>query len=465
MKTTVLSCLSTTILLLNGCGSASKRIDALKPEPSDNTPVVYQTTTSFISLPVTIALSDVETQINKLMTGLVYEDNDLKDDNLAMKVWKTAPIKFTEEKGKLKAVVPIKINANVKYGTSALGMDLYDTREFDMNGVVTFTSAVGMSNWKMNTKTTIDNIEWNESPSVTIVGKKIPLTYLINPGVKMFKSKIEKKLDDAISRVTDFKPNVLDALEKLSTPFLSSEQYETWFKLTPLELYATDAKLSKKQITMDMGMKCNMQTLVGQKPKQNFKKEDVVLKAVAKMPDRMSISVAAVSTYESASKIITKNFQGQEFGSGKRKVTVQKVNLWHKDGKMIVALDMTGSINGTIYLSGVPNYNAVTKEIYFDNMDYVLDTKSTLMRTANWLASGMILKKIEENCRYSIKDNLEEGKKNMLPYLKNYSPVPGIFINGTLDDFVFDKVEVNNKAIIAFIKTSGTMDLKVNGMQ
>ena len=85
------------------------------------------------------------------------------------------------------------------------------------------------------------------------------------------------------------------------------------------------------------------------------------------MPDRMSISVAAVSTYESASKIITKNFQGQEFGSGKRRVTVQKVNLWHKDGKMIVALDMTGSINGTIYLSGVPNYNAVTKEIYFDN--------------------------------------------------------------------------------------------------
>ncbi|RZJ63846.1 MAG: DUF4403 family protein, partial [Flavobacterium sp.] len=399
------------------------------------------------------------------LTGLIYEDNAIEDDNIAMKVWKTAPIKFTEQKGKLQSVVPIKINATIKYGTSAMGMSLYDTREVNMDAVVTFNSAVGLTNWKMTTTTTIESLEWKESPTVTIAGKKVPITYLINPAVKIFKNKIEKKLDQAIGKTTDFKPNVLDALEKLSTPFLTSEQYETWFKLTPVELYATDAVLSKKQITMDMGLKCTMQTVVGQKPKSNFKKEDVVLKAVAKMPEKINAVVAAVSTYESASKVVTKNFQGQEFGTGKRKVTVQKVNMWNKDGKMIIALDMTGSINGTIYLSGFPNYNAVTKEIYFDQMDYVLDTKSTLMRTANWMAEGYILKKIQETCRYSIKDNLDEGKKNLMPYLNNYSPMPGIFVNGTLDDFVFDKVELTDKAIIAFIKTSGKMNLKIDGMQ
>jgi hypothetical protein len=382
-----------------------------------------------------------------------------------MKVWKTAPIKFTEQKGKLQSVVPIKITANVRYGGSALGVSLYDTREFNMDAVITFNSAVGLTNWKMTTTTTIQSLEWNESPTVNIAGKKVAITYLINPAVKLFKSKIENKLDQAIAKTTDFKPNVLDALEKLSTPFLTSEQYETWFKLTPVELYATDALLSKSKITMDMGLKCTMQTVVGQKPKNTFNKDAVALKAISKMPEKMSISVAAVSTYESASKVITKNFQGQEFGSGSRKVTVQKVDLWNKDGKMIIALDMTGGINGTIYLSGYPNYNAVTKEIYFDQLDYVLNTKSALMKTANWLAEGYILKKIQESCRYSIKENLEEGKKNLLPYLKNYSPMLGIFVNGTLDDFVFDKIELTNKAIIAFIKTSGKMDLKIDGMQ
>jgi hypothetical protein len=98
-------------------------------------------------------------------------------------------------------------------------------------------------------------------------------------------------------------------------------------------------------------------------------------------------------------------------------------------------------------------------------MDYVLETKSVLMKTANWLAEGMILRKIQENCRYSIKENMDEGKKSLTPYLTNYSPMPGIFVNGTLNDFEFDKVELTNKAIIAFVKTSGKMDIKIDGMK
>jgi type IV pilus biogenesis protein CpaD/CtpE len=456
--------LFTLTVLLQGC-STTKKIEALKPEPSTNTPVVYETTTSFINLPVSITLADIETQVNKYLTGLIYEDNDINDDEIAMKVWKTSPITFKEQNGKLQSVVPIKILAQVKYGTSALGINMYDTREFNLDAVVTFNSTVGLSNWKMTTTTTLESLKWKESPTITIAGKKVAITYLINPAVKLFKSKIERKLDESIEKVADFKPQVLAAMEQLSNPILTNEQYEAWFKVNPSELYVTDAVLSKSRITMDMGLKCTMQTLVGQKPANNFKKETLVLKPVSKMPEKFSAVVAAVSTYESASKVITKNFQGQEFGDGSRKVTVQKVDLWHKDGKMIVALDMTGSINGTIYLAGYPSYNAATKEIYFDQMDYVLNTKSVLMKTANWLAGGLILRKIQESCRYSIQPNLEEGKKNMLPYLQNYSPMPGVFVNGSMGDFEFEKIQLTDKAIIAFIKTSGKMDVKIDGLK
>jgi Domain of unknown function (DUF4403) len=451
-------------IFLPGC-STSKKIEALKPEPGNTTDVVYQSATSFINLPVSISVADIETQTNKLLNGLIYEDNDIKGDDIAMKVWKTAPIKFSEDKGKLKSVVPIKVTATVRYGTTALGLDLHDTREVNMDAVITFSSKIGLSNWKMTTNTTIESLEWKESPSITIAGKKVAITYLINPAIKMFKSRIENEIDKALTNVSDFKPQVLSALETINKPFLANEQFETWFMLTPVELYVTDAVLSKKQISINMGLKCTMETRVGQQPKKTFKKESVVLKSVKTMPDKIDVVVAAVSTFESASKIITKNFQGQEFGSGKRKVTVQKVDLWSKDGKMIIALDMLGSINGTIYLTGYPNYNSVTKEIYFDQMDYVLNTKSVLMKTANWLAEGIILKKIQESCRYSIKQNLEDGKKNLAPYLNNYSPIPGVFVNGTLDDFEFQKMELTDNAIIAFIKGSGKMDLKVDGMK
>jgi len=214
-----------------------------------------------------------------------------------------------------------------------------------------------------------------------------------------------------------------------------------------------------------MGMKCMMETLIGGKPESKFDATKITLKPVAKIPNQITANIAAVSTYVEASKIMTKNFAGEEFGSGSKKVKVQKVNIWHKNDKMVIALDLLGSVNGTIYLTGFPQYNELTKEIYFDKLDYALDTKNKLMRTANWLAQGMVLRKIQESCRYSIVPNLEEGKKNMMAYLKNYSPMPGVFVNGKMEDINFQKIQLTNKAIIAFIQVNGTVNVSVDGLK
>nr|WP_294777012.1 DUF4403 family protein [uncultured Flavobacterium sp.] len=449
-------------ILLNSCATTQK-IEALKPLPSNDAPMVYKTKTSFVNMPLEISLKEIESQLNKTLSGQIYDDSNLADDKTEMKIWKTAPIKLIEKNGKIETVMPLKIWAKIKYGTDFMGLN--DTREINLNGTITMISDVRLSNWKLSTTSKIEDFEWSESPTILVAGKYVPITYIINPTLSIFKSKVAKKIDEAIENSCDFKPYVLDVLQNMSTPFMTSEQYQTWFKLIPIEVYVTDAVLEKSQIKMDLGLKCNMQTMVGLKPKNTFERDAIQFKAVTKIPNTVSANVAAISTYESASQIITANFKGKEFASGSRKIVVENVAMWQKDGKIIIQLDMSGSINGSIYLSGIPNYNAITKEIYFDQMDYVLNSKGILTRTANWLLQGVILRKIQENCRYSIKDNLDEGKKSLLPYLSNYSPMKGVFVNGTMNDFEFEKVEVTDKAIIAFINTTGKMSVKIDGME
>ncbi|MBA2745902.1 MAG: DUF4403 family protein [Flavisolibacter sp.] len=445
--------------------SPKQNLSSLKPESDDASPLIYENESSFINIPVNIRLQDVENQTNKFLTGLIYEDNKIEDDDIEMKIWKLAPIQIKNIDGKLRTVLPLKASIKYRIGTDRLGMDLYNVREFNLNGKVTLLSDVGLSNWKVATTTKLQSLQWNESPTTTVMGKSVPITYLINPTVALFKSIIEQKIDQVIDQSMDFKPNVLDALEKLSVPFQMSETYQTWLRIVPNELYATDAQLKNENIMLQMGMKCNMQTLVGQKPAMKFDRDRIILKPVTRIPGRITANIAAISTYEDASKIMTKNFENQEFGSGSRKVTVQKVNIWHKAGKMIIALDMLGSLNGTVYLTGFPQYNEQTREIYFDQLDYAIATKSQLIKTANWLAQSYVLKKIEETCLYSIKPNLEEGKSNMMAYLKNYSPMPGVVVNGNMDDINFRKIQLTNKAIIAFIKVNGDVNVTVDGLK
>jgi hypothetical protein len=457
-----------TALLILSCSSTNK-IQALKPEPDDAIPLVYKNTPSFINLPINIKLKDIQNQTNILLNGLIYEDNNIEDDGIEMKVWKLAPISIvndSEHPGeKIKTILPLKAIVRYRFGTTKMGVKLYDTREFSLNGVITLVSEVGLTNWKLNTATQLQSLDWNESPTMTVFGKKIPVTYLINPGVQLFKSKIEKKIDDAIAKSLDFKPNVLAALEKICAPVLMSDTYKSWLRIVPIEIYSTNTTLKKDSFILEMGMKCNVETIIGTQPETKFNASKIILRPVATIPKDITANIVAVSTYQEASKIMTKNFTGQEFSSGSKKVKVHNVSIWHKTGKMIIALEVAGSINGTIYLSGLPKYNEQTKEIYFDQLAYVLDTKNKLIRTASWLAQGFVLRKIEQSCRYSLKPNLEEGKQNLLPYLKNYSPMQGVFINGDMEEIEFQRIQLTNQAIIAFLKVKGTIDVSVNGLK
>lgn len=456
------------VFLISSC-STSNKIAALKPEPDNASPLIYDNTPSFVNLPISVKLKDVENQTNALLNGLIYEDNNIEDDNIEMKIWKLAPITIENDKesvdGKIKTVLPLKALVKYRIGTKKLGVELYNTKEFNLNGVVTLMSDVNLTNWKLNTKTELKSLDWNESPTMVVFGKNVPVTYLMTPAIKIFKSKIEKSIDAAIEKSMDFKPNVLAALEKICTPFQMSEAFQSWFRIVPIEIYSTNAKLKNDTFLMEMGMKCTMETLIGNEPESKFDATKITLKPVAKIPNQITANIAAVSTYTEASKIMTKNFAGQEFGSGNKKVKVQKVDIWHQKGKMVIALEVLGTVNGTIYLTGFPQYNEQTKEVFFDKLDYALDTKNKLMRTANWLAQGLVLRKIQESCRYSIVSNLEEGKQNMMAYLKNYSPMPGVFVNGKMEDIQFQKIQLTNKAIIAFIKINGTVKVAVDGLK
>ena len=460
--------LLSSILCISSCTTTNK-IDTLKPEPDDATPLVYENTPSYINMPISVKLKDIENQTNLVLNGLIYEDNNIEDDDTEMKVWKLAPITIKNDTGgkdeKIRTILPLKAIVKYRIGTKKMGVEMYDTREFNLDGVVTLVSEVALINWKLNTKTELKSLDWNESPTMTVFGKNVPVTYLINPGVKLFKSKIEKKIDDAIAKSMDFKPNVLAALEKICIPFLMNDTYESWLRIAPIEIYSTNAKLKNDAFVLEMGMKCNMETLIGKQPESKFSASKIIVKPITKIPEDITANIVAISTYQEASKIMTKNFMGQEFGSGSQKIKVQNVGIWHKKGKMIIALDVLGSINGTIYLTGFPQFNDKTKEVFFDQLDYALETKNKLMRTANWLAQGLILKKIEQSCRYSIKPNLEEGKKSMMTYLKNYSPMQGVFVNGKMEEIQFQKIQLTNQAIIAFIKVKGTVNVSVNGLK
>jgi len=452
-------------LILISCGT-SKQVAALKPLPNyTSTDIVYEKQLSYINMPVDITVIELQTQTNKYLNGLLYEDAVLDDNNLMMKVWKQAPITVTEQNGKLQIELPLKIWAKYKYGIKSFGVDLSDTRDVNLNGIIKLSSQVGLQNWKITTLTSIDNVKWNESPNVSIAGKSIPITYLIDPALLVFKGKLAKMVDDAIAQSLDIKPYVLDAVEGLSKPVKVNETYQAWFAMQPVEIYATKPTLANKKLTINMGLKTYLETSIGREPAIRYDRNTILLKTVDKMPNDFKVNLAAFAPYAYASEVVQKNFAGQTFAEGKRSVTVNTAQLWGKEGKMIVALNLSGSVNGDFYLTGIPAYDATTKEIYLDQVDFVLDSKSRLLKIGDWLAHGLIVNKMAAACRFSIASQLAEGQKTMATYLTNYQPVKGVKVNGNLVGITPNKVILTPNAIVAMVVIGGKVSVNVDGLE
>lgn len=443
----------------------TQKILALKPEPNNSSPLVNEYAVSAIAMPITIQIKDIENQTNKLLKGLIYEDNNITDDNYTVKVWKKVPITLINNGGKIETVLPLKALVKYRIGTNKLGIDIYNTKEINLDGKVTLSSEVALNNWKLQTKTELQSLDWIQSPTMLVAGKNVPITYFINPAIKLFKTKIERNIDEAIKKSMDFKSNVLDALETICIPKQINEEFNTWLQIAPIVLQSTAATLRNQSIEMTMGLKCNIETIVGAQPVSKFDRSKILLSPVSKINNEVEANIVAVSKYADASQVINNNFRNQTFGDGGKKVTVKNVEIWHKDAKLVVALELNGSLNGTIYLVGLPTYNPQTKEITFEKLEYTLDTKNKLIKTASWLASGTILKKLQQNCKYSIKSNLEDAKKGLLQYLSNYAPMPGVFVNGTINDIDFQKIQLTNAAMVAFLKVTGNMNVTVDGMK
>ena len=297
----------TAALILTSC-SPTQKLATLKPEPDDASLIIYNNVSSFISLPINVKLKDIENQTNSLLNGLIYEDNNIEDDDIEMKIWKLAPITIknnnADNSEKITTILPLKATFKYRIGTKTMGVSLYNTKEFNLNGIVTLNSKVNLNNWKLKTQTELSSLDWNESPTMTVFGKNMPVTYLINPSIKLFKSKIEKKIDEAIEKSMDFKPNVLAALEKICTPFQMNEAYESWLRIVPVEIYSTASHLKNDSFLLQMGMKCNMETIIGQSPESKFDANKITLKAVTKIPNQITANIVAVSSYADASRIM-----------------------------------------------------------------------------------------------------------------------------------------------------------------
>lgn len=420
---------------------------------------------SSITMPVTIPLSEISNMINASVKELIYQDDSYTDNNndqFKVKVWKTRPIRLVGGTNQnLLIEVPLKIWAEKGIGT--LGVYSYQNTTFET--VMSFNTALNFkNNWTISTNTQPNGFRWVTKPVLDYGRIQIPITPLVEKSLIEQQQKFCKTIDQQMATQLNFQQYAVMAWNVFSQPFNISEEYNTWLKVTPMNVNITPLKFYANQINTNLGIDVYSETFTGSKPAASEPvKSASSFNFIPVLGDKFLLQTTANVPFTEATNIARTMFLNKEYDVRGSSVKIKDIKVYGVEDRIMIEAETEGYVNGKAFISGIPVYDETKKKIVLSNTKFNLKTSNFLQKTATLLFKGKIVKMIEDEYGIPTQD-LENTSKKSIEEAFNKEYYKGLKMNGKVFNLKPSKILLNPYGITAIIDTNATLKLILNGI-
>lgn len=447
------------ILLLPFCKS-SKITNAPKP-PEDYSPANEQPLVSNIVVPVSVAVRDIALSLNRSLTGrALYEDlsyTDNGNDGLMLTIWKAQDISLFLSGNTIKYRVPLKLWMK----KSLLVADAEAEAELALNMKTTFSIK---EDWSLSTSTDVEYHEWLSKPKLKTGMGNISIETLANLALNQSKKTISQSLDRMVSQQISLKPYIQEVWSAIQEPILLDSTYRMWVKTTPTGIAMTPITTFNDVIRTKIAINCINDVTFGEKPRFRENSNLPNLLYITDANDEFHVRVATDVPFPEAERLAKGMMVGQVFESGKNKVKVEDIKLWGNNDRLVVNSKLSGSFNGNIYFIGRPEYNPQKNQIEVKDLDYHIDTRNFLHRTASWLFQGTIKNQMKKAMTFPLDEDINYLKTSVQETLNHYELSPGVLLTGVLDSVMVENTRVTPTSIRVSLFSKGRVNVDVKGL-
>jgi hypothetical protein len=421
---------------------------------------------SELPLQVEIDIKNLEAGINKKMNGLIFEGSNIGDKDLQVKVWKAQNFSFSINGNVIEYRVPLKVWTRFAWKITKLGFTVSDNYEANGTIALTYKTAITLDkNWKLVAKTAASGFEWIETPKLNVVGINVPVTPIASLALSRCDKLISEQIDKSLAEAIDLKKYISQAWGEMQKPILISPENQMWVSVTPRDIYVSPFTTQANKLNLSISLYSYIESVIGAQPKAMAKVILPEFKTLARTPQQFNVNLAADITFDKISEMAKKQLVNQTFADGNKKITITDLSIFGSKGKAIFVADVIGSMKGKIYFTGNMVYNKDLNAIEITEPQFDLKTNNVLLKSANWLAHGIILKKIIPYLTYPVKDDLEKVKTDANKMLSNYSVYGGVALQGKLNNISVTDLSLVPGALRVKVSVKGNVALKVQDLK
>jgi len=451
------------ILFLVSQYSCQKAVVVAPPVYPTEPGAVVTREPSYISLPVSISYQTIKATIDKTVGNVLYNDDawdNNNNDGVKIRVTKTGDIRIVGYKDLLKVSLPVEVFFAGRYVACDFCPEVSKSTTFEMEA--DFVVKVGLDpSWVLNTQTESKGFSIKKDPYMSLGPLNINIRAVVESVLRRQLGELTKLLDKTVKENVDLKKYVEEAWKELQKPILADSAYKAWLYFDPQEFVMAPLNCGKDNITVKGALLTFVDTKIGEKPiGKNTKLPGLTIRE--DVPSTFRIELPVEIDFAEATHHARTAFKDSTFTiTSKKKIHVDDIEVYGRGGEIFIKTRISDAIRATIYLKGKPAYDPATMDIYFQNLDYEVNTKQAMVKAAAWLLKSTLKKKLEEAFRYNLKEDLEAAKVTVKTYLNGYTYSDLLEVKGTLGTLSLKGVSADEKAIKAVFFADGKAAVKI----
>jgi hypothetical protein len=431
---------------------------------------------STINVPVSFQIRTLEEKLNRDFNGVLYKDEDLNGDNVAVTVSKNGPLRILAEGNKISFTVPLHIYAKGRWLWEACKIcpTLQKTEDTEFDLVVKSESLLAFTeDYAVRTQTTGD-FEWGQTKPVLTLGPlKISLSRFVEPAMRRQMSTLTAQLDREIQNRINLKDYVKKAWLQIQEPIPLNQQLNAWLSIRPQDIRISPLVARNGELTLQIGISSYLLAVTDGRPRQLPNPNLPRLITNSQLANQVQIGLVSEISYAHATKLLHQQLVGQKFTfqGGKDQITVHDLAISGSADKVVLMLDVTGktkaglftkNIAGKIFLKAVPYYDAATASIRVRNLDYDLATKDKILQTASWLAKNKFVESMESQISFPVKSQLDDTRQLLQRTLDQSGRVNDmVLLTGKITEIVPGDIFVTPTSLKAVVNAKGNLSARI----
>jgi len=441
-----------------------------KVVPDDS---AYKKPLSVIALPVTISYQTLRQQIHNSFSDVLYEDLSFENNNtdqIMLRITRKDTIGVSAAENRLQLDAPLHVWLVYRFRTRILGLPLEQLVEKQFDAHVKITSLIQLNTQWQVVSQTQTNIHTRLLPQINIAGLVIDINKILEPVINAQEKRINKLIDEGLPTWINIKPLAVEQWQALQKPIFIDSAYKAWLIIQLDYITLSQIRFEKDAAVFGLSFLLNAELRTSEDVPVTKDKTLPPLQFTKGSISGFNIYMPVRLFYTQLSAALNKQLVGKwyTFEQDKHSLLVEHIELFPENDKLGIRLLFHGvsgkglfrkKLKGILIFYCVPEYDLVSKTLFFRKAEYSLQTKDVLLKSASWLLNaGLFKQSIEEKLNLPLEKQLMQLQQFAYKAI-NIQLSKNIYLHGDALAIDIEEVQLLQQSLVVYLRAKGNVNL------